>query len=257
MIRDESFHNIWISEDRSSFDGGETCCSCKSTEIKILHKDSKSFKINPYNIKKGQKSNFEEKKLNFEKIVLPHLNFLKNMSLKLTNNPNDAEDLLQETLLRAFRFFDRFEPDSHPKAWLYKIMKNTHINNYRKFLKSQENFGEDVEDLNIKRNINIVRNMDPQKAVLNKELFLKLKQIVKEMPSEFREVFILGIIEGYSYKEIAKIIGCPLGTVMSRIHRARKILKKELIDYYSEQYSEPLYNSINEDYETNSEYEFL
>lgn len=167
--------------------------------------------------------------------------FLKNTAFKLTRHIEDGEDLLQETLMRAYRFFNHYEPGTHPKAWLYRIMKNTYINSYRKSRREpMAKDGEDVELFSSGASLESGRFLlDPQRAYSNKDLLQKINAALSKLPYEFRSAVVLCLVEGYSYKEVADRMGCPIGTIMSRIHRARKLIQKEL-GGVSEGFSEPV-----------------
>ena len=178
----------------------------------------------------------EQQKLykEFEKEAVPHMDALYNFGLKLTGDPDDASDLLQETYLKAFRFFDKFTRGTNCKAWLFSIMKNTFINSYRK--KSKEPGKVDYEEIeNYYENIKVSSSDD---AHLEKEIFDnllddELSEALSGLSEEFRTVIILCDIEGYSYEEIADFIDIPVGTVRSRLHRGRKMLYTKLYKYAS------------------------
>lgn len=168
----------------------------------------------------------------FEKEAIPHMNSLFNFALRMTGDSDDASDLVQETYLRAFRFFDKFEKGTNCKAWLFRIMKNTYINSYRKSSKEPEKVDyEEVE--------NFYENVKPSStddAHLEREIFDNLlddeiSKSISDLPEDFRTVVILADIEGYTYEEIADFIDCPVGTVRSRLHRARKMLYATLYNY--------------------------
>jgi RNA polymerase sigma-70 factor (ECF subfamily) len=142
-----------------------------------------------------------ERSEEFEEAALPHVNALFNLALNLTRNRKDAEDLVQETYLRAFRFFDSYQPGTHIKAWLFRILRNTFINRYRAARVRPEEVDFDVE------------------------------QAMAALPEEYRSVVIMALVEELSYKEIAAALSIPLGTVMSRLHRGRKQLQVALMEY--------------------------
>lgn len=228
MTRDESIPNLNIFEDNSPFYSCKTESSRKGTKIKSIQifpfkKQSKGF-----NTKRGKNATVDQNE--FEKVVLSNISFLKNAALKMTRQPEDAEDLIQETLLRAYKFFSKFEKGTHPKAWLFRIMKNTNINNYRKSKREIEtNPSEDVELKGGYPLFDTIKKLqDPVKALSNKYLMEDLKNVLKKLSKEFRDTLVLSLIDGYSYKEVAEKMNCPVGTIMSRIHRARKMLQKEL-----------------------------
>lgn len=168
----------------------------------------------------------------FEQEAIPHMDALFNFALRMTGDSDDASDLVQETYLRAFRFFDKFERGTNAKAWLFRIMKNTYINSYRKASKEPEKVDyEDVE--NFYENVKASSSDD---AHLEREIFDNLlddevSHAIHGLPEDFRTVVILADIEGFTYEEIADFIDCPVGTVRSRLHRARKMLFAKLHDY--------------------------
>ena len=171
----------------------------------------------------------------FEETALVHLDFLFSMALKLTRNEDDANDLVQETYLRAFRFFDKFKPGTNCRAWLYRIMKNTLINRYRTQLRRpHEVFIEGVEEMDEREGVNQKgESTDPESLLFNSVLESDVRRAFDRLPVGYREVLSLAIVEGYSYKEIATMMKCPIGTVMSRLHRARKQMQKELLGHLS------------------------
>ena len=168
----------------------------------------------------------------FEKIALPHRNLLFNYALKMTGDYDDADDLVQETYLKAFRFFDKFEQGTNIKAWLYRIMKNSFINEYRKNVKEPNKV--DYEDVQ-----NFYENVKPseitsdhyEEDVYANMLDDNINEALVSLPEDFRTVIILSDIEGYTYDEIADFTDIPVGTVRSRLHRARKMLYSKLSDY--------------------------
>jgi RNA polymerase sigma-70 factor (ECF subfamily) len=173
------------------------------------------------------------KRRRFEVEALPHLDALYNTALRMTQNPADAEDLVQETYLKAHRFWDRYKPGTNCKAWLYKILTNTRINQYIKKSKQppQVNF-DDVEPILRKRE---TRGLGQQThgdlGVFADLLEDEVKEALEAIPGEFRMVLILSVVEGFAYKEIAAILEIPIGTVMSRLFRGRKLLQASLRDY--------------------------
>ena len=177
----------------------------------------------------------KQKYSGFESEIVPHLNLLKNYALKMTRDFDESQDLLQITLLKAFRFFDSFDKGSNIKAWLFTIMTNSFINSYRKKLKQP--FKIDYEDTqNFYETIKsdeIDSNHYEQDAFTNL-LDDEISKAIAELPEDFRTVIILNDIEGFSYEEIADFVDIPVGTVRSRIHRARKMLYSQLYDYAKE-----------------------
>ncbi|MFO7526342.1 MAG: sigma-70 family RNA polymerase sigma factor [Ignavibacteriaceae bacterium] len=176
----------------------------------------------------------EQKKLyaDFEREAVPHMDALYNYAIKMTGDSDDASDLIQDTYLKAFRFFDKFEQGTNCKAWLFRIMKNTFINNYRKSTKEPDKVDyEDVE--NFYENIKASNADSAHLEKDNYENLLddELSQAITSLPEDFRTVVILADIEGFTYDEIADFIDIPVGTVRSRLHRARKMLFTKLYTY--------------------------
>jgi RNA polymerase sigma-70 factor (ECF subfamily) len=184
--------------------------------------------------KKLAKNTALERQKEFEDVALEHTDALLRTALRMTKNQSDSEDLVQETMLKAYRFFDRFERGSNIKAWLFKIMTNIFINNYRQ--KSRQPTGvsyDDVDDNYLYHQIEDSRGRetDPEQALFAKMVDSDVRKAIEELPEDFRMVVILAFLEGFSYEEIAEIADIQLGTVKSRLHRARKLLQKQLWQY--------------------------
>lgn len=175
----------------------------------------------------------QEKHKAFESDALQHLDSLYNSALKLTYNEEDAKDLVQETFLKAFKYFDQYEPGTSCKAWLYKILKNTFINKYRKKIRqpeqvdfdSVEPFVELIKDKNFQDS----KSLDV--GILNSFLSDEINEALSRLSYDFRIVLLLSDIEGFSYKEISDILDCPIGTIRSRLSRGRKMMFKNLLQY--------------------------
>ena len=169
----------------------------------------------------------------FEKEALIHIDSLYNLSLYLTKNPDDAKDLVQETYYRAYKFFHQFQEGTSIKAWLFKILKNTFINLYRKKVREPEIIDyEKVEPfiaLMKDDNFNIAHLEEDN--ILNKFLSDDVVSALNQLPDDFKMVVLLSDFEELPYKEIADIMECPVGTVRSRLSRARKMLQKILLNY--------------------------
>jgi RNA polymerase sigma-70 factor (ECF subfamily) len=168
----------------------------------------------------------------FEREAVPHMDSLYNYALKMIGDSDDASDLIQETYLKAYRFWDKFEKGTNCKAWLFRIMKNTYINTYRKQTKEPDKVDyEDVENFyeNIKPSSTDSAHLE--KDIYDNLLDDELSEAISSLPEDFRTVVLLCDIEGYTYDEIADFIDCPVGTVRSRLHRARKMLYTKLQDY--------------------------
>ncbi|MCE1165516.1 MAG: sigma-70 family RNA polymerase sigma factor [Bacteroidetes bacterium] len=177
----------------------------------------------------------EKLKEEFKKEAIPHIGLLYNYAYKMTGNSDDADDLLQETYLRAYRFFHKFEKGTNCKAWLFRIMKNLFINNYRKTQKTPgqvdydeiENFFETIKSERLD-------TADLQEKVFNNLLDDEVTRALNSLQDDFKTVIILCDLEGLSYEEIADFVQCPIGTVRSRLHRARKLLAHKLYKYAKE-----------------------
>jgi RNA polymerase sigma-70 factor (ECF subfamily) len=167
----------------------------------------------------------------FERDVLPLLPSLYGAAIRLTRNPTDAEDLVQETYLRAYRGFAGFQEGTNLKAWLYRILTNSYINIYRKKQREPQTAEgpEDVEEWYLYDRLG-GRNVEgsAEEAVLDQIPDQAVKEAVESLPERFRLPVLLADVEGFSYKEIAEIMDTPIGTVMSRLHRGRKALEKAL-----------------------------
>jgi len=183
----------------------------------------------------GRNSGDEEqrKKKRFEKEALVHLDALYRTALRMTKNEGDADDLVQETFLKAYRFWDKFEEGSNCRAWLFKIMTNIFINNYRaKTRKPQVVDLEDVDDDFLFGQLSALGpSENPESHFFAKVFDDDVKKAIDNLPEDFRLVVVLSFLEGFSYQEIADITGLQIGTVKSRLHRGRKLLQKELWQY--------------------------
>ena len=175
----------------------------------------------------------QELRIRYEHEALIHLNALMRTARRMTKSETDAEDLVQETMLKAYRFFDKFEEGTNCKAWLFKIMTNIFINNYRSKSKSPEALAiDDIDDGflygQLAQNYGV---NDPEKEFFSKIFDDDIKNAIKDLPEDFRIVVVLSFLEGFAYQEIAEITGLQIGTVKSRLHRGRKLLQKSLLDY--------------------------
>ncbi len=170
----------------------------------------------------------------FEQEAMVHTDALYRTALRMTKNASDAEDLVQETLLKAYRSFDRFEKGTNAKAWLFKIMTNTFINNYRARQKESTSVSfDDIDDSVMHTQLPglVAESSDPEKDFFNKIIDRDVVAAIEKLPEEFRMVVVLAFNEGFAYQEIADIMGIQVGTVKSRLHRGRKILQKLLWEY--------------------------
>ena len=176
------------------------------------------------------------RKEEFEEVALPHTDALFNLALNLTRNRKDAEDLVQEALLRAYRFFNSFESGTHVKAWLFRILRNTFINRYRaqKIRPEEVDFGKieaTYEQMIDETFIHDRSSRSPEELVMNGVLDEEIEQALARLPEEYRTVVLLALLEEMSYKNIAAALSIPLGTVMSRLHRGRKMLQASLLEF--------------------------
>src|SRR6266513_2836561 len=167
----------------------------------------------------------------FAELAMEHMGSLYSAAMRMTRNPADAEDLVQETYLKAYRAFGSFQAGTNLKAWLYRILTNTFINSYRSRKRRPEQTElDDVEDLYLYRRLGgleaAVAGRSAEEEVLDHFTEGDVKAAIEALPEQFRLAVLLADVEGFSYKEIAEILDIPIGTVMSRLHRGRKALQK-------------------------------
>ena len=173
----------------------------------------------------------------FHEEAVPHLDALYGTALKLTKDEQDAEDLVQETMLKAYRYFDKYENGTNCKAWLFKIMHNTFINRYRKSQKRKEYLVDDDNHRSLQERAEapeehpFVGEFEDQEDLFFKMFGDEVKEALTEIPMHFRMVVLLADLQSFAYKEIAEIMDCPIGTVMSRLYRGRRMLRDELGEY--------------------------
>ena len=175
-----------------------------------------------------------KKQQEFESLASPHLNSLYSTALRMTHNQNDAEDLVQDTLYKAFRALEQYQKNTNFRAWVFRILVNTYITAYRKAVRQPQKVSyDDLEEFYLYKKL----DDNVQLQEMAKEDFLEnffeddVKSALENLPYQFRLVVLLCDVEGFSYNEIASIIGAPLGTVMSRLFRGRKLLQQQLWNY--------------------------
>jgi len=179
----------------------------------------------------------EQRIARFERDAMVHLDQLYGAALRMTRNPSDAEDIVQETYAKAFSSFKQFRPGTNLKAWLYRILTNTYINSYRKAQRQpQTSGGEEVEDWQLAKAAS--HDSSGLRSAETEALSAIPDQAVTDalnaLSDDFRQAVLLADVEGFSYKEIAEIMGTPIGTVMSRLNRGRAQLRSSLVDYARE-----------------------
>jgi RNA polymerase sigma-70 factor (ECF subfamily) len=165
----------------------------------------------------------------FARLVLPLSDALYGQAMKLTRNPTDAEDLVQDALVRAHRFWHRFQPGTNVKAWMFTILRNAFINGYHRQRREREGLAiaEQQGALN-------TRSISPEDLVSDQATSIQIREALAQLPIDYRDAVTMADLEGLSYRTIGEIMGTPIGTVMSRIYRGRKILHKLLYQHATE-----------------------
>jgi RNA polymerase sigma-70 factor (ECF subfamily) len=169
----------------------------------------------------------------FARLALEHLDSMYGAAMRLTRSPADADDLVQDAFLKAYRFYDRFEPGTNLRAWLLRILTNTFINKYRRNVRERKVLdGDDAEPVGdgVMSRAAMRALTEPESDAMRSIVSQEIQKALDELSEEHRLMIVLADVEELSYKEIADIVGCPIGTVMSRLHRARKQMQGRLVE---------------------------
>ncbi|MDP5139109.1 MAG: sigma-70 family RNA polymerase sigma factor, partial [Spirosomaceae bacterium] len=173
-----------------------------------------------------------EKYVVFNTEFIPHIDSMYNFAFRLTNDEDDANDLVQDTYMKAFRFINSFQQGTNAKAWLFRILKNSFINDYRKKSKQPAKVDyQEVETTYNSESTDSETTTDLRTETVQNMIGDEVATALNSLPVDFRTVIILCDIEGFTYEEMAKILDIPIGTVRSRLHRARNLLKEKLRSY--------------------------
>jgi len=172
----------------------------------------------------------DQRRLTFEQVALPHLDAVYTAALRLARNPDDAEDLLQETILRAYRFFHQFTEGTNCRAWLLTILYNNFRNSYRRAAREQpassnEEFDREVERSSLRSD---QAGFNPEELIGNRMIGHRIEAALNAIPADFREALLLVDVQELNYQEVAVVLGVPLGTIKSRVSRARALLRESL-----------------------------
>ncbi len=201
---------------------------CKNRVSKLMMVSLQTMSVS------SQEELKREKDRVFEKEFLPHINALYNFAFHLTYNEEDANDLVQETYMKAYRFISSYVEGTNAKAWLFKILKNAFINEYRKKSKRPTKVDyEEIVSYHDSEDTSYIGSLDLREEIYQGMLGDEVTKALNALPVDFKTVVLLCDIEGFTYEEIAKIIDIPIGTVRSRLHRARNMLKEKLKEYAS------------------------
>lgn len=176
----------------------------------------------------------QEKDHQFEVEFMPYVDALYNFAYRLTFNEDDANDLVQETYMKAYRFFDSYERGTNAKAWLFRILKNSFINDFRKKSKEPAKVDyQEVESYYNSEDVDKSITTDLRAETVQDMIGDEVAGALNALAVDFRTIIVLSDLEGFTYEELAKILDIPIGTVRSRLHRARNLLKEQLLEYAS------------------------
>ncbi|MBI3989886.1 MAG: sigma-70 family RNA polymerase sigma factor [candidate division NC10 bacterium] len=184
----------------------------------------------------------EERRRAFEEMTVPHLEALYRFAVQKVRDAHQAEDLVQEACLKAYRAFERFEQGTDYKAWLFRILINTILDFQRKASREPIEVSLETDNFLFNHHVEAERNplLDPERQLMAGSLAQVVQAAIDQLPPEWQAVVLLNFVEGFSYKKIAHILGCPIGTVMSRLYRARQFLRQRLERYLDrEGYADP------------------
>jgi RNA polymerase sigma-70 factor (ECF subfamily) len=171
----------------------------------------------------------DEKRASFEREALVHLDALYRVALRLTGNPSDAHDLVQETMLKAYRSWHQYQQGTNAKGWLLTILRHAFINEYRRRTRRPETVNLDaIEPFAV---FDELQDEDPQARFFDQIVDDEVLRAIDALPEQFREAVVLSDVEGMSYEEVARILDVPIGTVKSRLFRARRLLQAKLYEY--------------------------
>lgn len=170
-----------------------------------------------------------EKRASFEREALVHLDSLYRVALRLTGNASEADDLVQETMLKAYRAWHQFQQGTNAKGWLLTILRHAFINEYRRRTRHPETV--DIDSIEPFSVFEEVQDNDPQGTFFDRIVDDEVLRAIDQLPEQFRETVVLSDVEGLTYEEIARILEVPVGTVKSRLFRARRLLQQKLYDY--------------------------
>ncbi len=185
-------------------------------------------------IEEGERQSYSEQEKGeiFNQEFLPHINSMYNFAYRLALDRDDAKDLVQDTYFKAFRFIESFQRGTNAKAWLFRILKNSFINEYRKKVKEPNKVDyQEVESYYNSEEVDRVITPDLRVDALKDMIGDEISNALNALDVDFRTVIILCDLEGFKYEEMAKILDIPIGTVRSRLHRARQLLKEKLSEY--------------------------
>ncbi|GAB4345809.1 MAG: sigma-70 family RNA polymerase sigma factor [Flammeovirgaceae bacterium] len=193
---------------------------------------SEETEVEPFDTTPHKEYTEEEKVKIFDTEFMPHIDSMYNFAYKLTLYEEDAKDLVQDTYLKAFRFITSFQQGTNAKAWLFRILKNSFINDYRRKSKQPAKVDyQEVEQVYNSDDADYDMTVDLRSETVRNKIGDEVSNALNSLPVDFRIVIILCDLEGFTYEEMAKILDIPIGTVRSRLHRARNLLKEKLMHY--------------------------